>query len=258
MSGPRITLTGAGGALGLVLRPRLIARGAVLTSAGHRCPAPIAPGERVLGGDLRDDLVVDQALQGAEVVIHMAGSSVEKPLATIIENNLVALQRVYEGARRHGVKRVVFASSNHTIGMYQAGERLKLSDPVRPDGNYGLSKVWGEAMGRLYWDKFGIETVALRIGSALAAPAEPRHLSTWLGHEDMEALVWQALSVPDVGFLTVWGVSANTRGWWDNAQAAALGYQPRQNAEDYAAAILARPDPGWLCQGGSFATADVQ
>ncbi|WP_298282917.1 NAD(P)-dependent oxidoreductase [Acidocella sp.] len=255
MSGPRITLTGAGGALGLVLRPRLIARGAVLTSAGHRCPAPIAPGERVLGGDLRDDLVVDQALQGAEVVIHMAGSSVEKPLATIIENNLVALQRVYEGARRHGVKRVVFASSNHTIGMYQAGERLKLSDPVRPDGNYGLSKVWGEAMGRLYHDKFGIETVCLRIGSAIARPTEPRHLATWLGYEDLEELVWRAATVPGLGFLTVWGVSANKRAWWDNGEAAALGYQPRQNAEDYAATL---PDmPVWPQQGGSFAPADV-
>ena len=254
----RLALTGANGALAQVLRPRLLARGVALTSTGIRPPVALSPAERVLAGDLRDPAAVDAALEGAEMVLHLAGSSVERPLAEIIQNNLVALQQLYEGARRHKVRRVVFASSNHTIGMYPIGQRLQLSDPPRPDGNYGLSKVWGEAMGRLYWDKFGIETVALRIGSALAAPAEPRHLSTWLGHEDMEALVWQALSVPDVGFLTVWGVSANTRGWWDNAQAAALGYQPRQNAEDYAAAILARPDPGWLCQGGSFATADVQ
>jgi len=255
MAGLRVTLTGAGGALGLVLRPRLIARGAVLTASGHRLPVPVAPEERVLGGDLRDDAVVDAALAGAEAVVHLAGSSVEKPLAEITQNNLLALQRLYEGARRHGVKRVVFASSNHTIGMYPAGTRLKLSDAVRPDGNYGLSKVWGEAMGRLYWDKFGISTVALRIGSAVERPTEPRHLSTWLGYDDLEELVWRALTVPQLGFLTVWGVSANTRAWWDNDEAAALGYAPRQNAEDYVADLPA--EPVWPCQGGSFAGADV-
>ncbi|WP_026438729.1 NAD-dependent epimerase/dehydratase family protein [Acidocella facilis] len=257
MAGPKLTLTGAGGALGLVLRPRLIARGAVLTAAGHRLPKPVSPEERVLGGDLREDAVVDAALAGADAVIHLAGSSVEKPLAEIIQNNLVALQRLYEGARRHQVKRIVFASSNHTIGMYPAGQRLTLADKVRPDGNYGLSKVWGEAMGQLYFDKFGIETVSLRIGSAIERPTEPRHLSTWLGYDDLEDLVWRAATVPDVGCLTVWGVSANTRSWWDNAEAAALGYAPKQNAEDYAEEILRGHDPGWRFQGGSFALADV-
>jgi uronate dehydrogenase len=241
-----------------VLRPRLIARGVALTSTGIHLPAAVDPAERVLEGDLRDDKAVDAALAGAEVVLHLAGSSVERPLLEIIQNNLVALQRVYEGARRHGVSRVVLASSNHTIGMYRTGERLGLADPVRPDGNYGLSKVWGEAMGRMYWDKFGIETISLRIGSAIARPTEIRHLSTWLGYDDLEALVWQALTVPALGFVTVWGVSANTRSWWDNADAAALGYAPRQNAEDYAAGILALPDTGWRCQGGSFAEADVR
>ena len=257
MAGPNLPLTGAGGALDLVLRPRLIARGAVLTAAGHRLPEPVSPEERVLGGDLREDAVVDAALAGADAVIHLAGSSVEKPLAEIIQNNLVALQRLYEGARRHQVKRIVFASSNHTIGMYPAGQRLSLADKVRPDGNYGLSKVWGEAMGQLYFDKFGIETVSLRIGSAIERPTEPRHLSTWLGYDDLEDLIWRAATVPDVGCLTVWGVSANSRSWWDNAEAAALGYAPKQNAEDYAEEILRGQDPGWRFQGGSFALADV-
>ena len=258
MDGVKLTLTGAGGSLGKVLRPRLLARGARLTSSGHSLPIPVSPQERVLAGDLRDDSVVDAALAGADAVIHLAGNSVEAPLEQIIQNNLVALQRLYEGARRHGVKRVVFASSNHTIGMYKAGQRLKLSDPVRPDGNYGLSKVWGEAMGQLYFDKFGIETVSLRIGSAEERPTEPRHLSTWLGYDDLEDLVWRAVTVPKVGCLTVWGVSANTRSWWDNAPAAALGYKPQQNAEDYAAEILSAQGPSWAFQGGSFALADLE
>lgn len=257
MGDMKLTLTGAGGGLGLVLRPRLIARGAQLTSSGFSLPAPVSPQERVLSGDLRDDRVVDAALAGADAVIHLAGNSVEAPLEQIIQNNLVALQRLYEGARRHGVKRVVFASSNHTIGMYPAGQALKLSDPVRPDSNYGLSKVWGEAMGRLYFDKFGIETVSLRIGSAQERPSEPRHLSTWLGYDDLEELVWRAATVPQVGCLTVWGVSANSRAWWDNAPAAALGYVPQQNAEDYAADILRTAGPDWVFQGGSFALADL-
>ncbi len=257
MSKMRITLTGAGGGLGLMLRPRLIARGAELTSSGYHLPQPVSPDERVFGGDLRDDKVVDEALAGAEAVLHLAGTSDEQPMTVIIQNNLLALQRIYEGARRHGVKRVVFASSNHTIGMYPVGHKLKLSDAVRPDGNYGLSKVWGEAMGQLYFDKFGIESVALRIGSAIPRPTEPRHLCTWLGYDDLEELAWRALTVPNVGFRTIWGVSANTRSWWDNSEAAALGYVPKQNAEDYAEEILRGPDTGWKFQGGSYALADV-
>lgn len=252
-----LTLTGAGGGLGQVLRPRLIARGAVLTSSGYHLPQPVSPQERVLSGDLCDDNVVDAALSGADAVIHLAGNSVEAPLEQIIQNNLLALQRLYEGARRHQVKRVVFASSNHTIGMYPVGQKLKLIDPVRPDGNYGLSKVWGEAMGHLYFDKFGIETVSLRIGSAIERPTEQRHLSTWIGYDDLEDLVWRAATVKGVGCLTVWGVSANTRSWWDNTEANILGYVPQQNAEDYEAEILANPGPLWAFQGGSFSVADV-
>jgi uronate dehydrogenase len=261
MTFSRITLTGAGGALGQVLRPRLLARGLKLRSFG--CPAPLqplAPEEEVDHGDLTDPEAVDRALAGAEAVIHLAGTSVERPLPEIIQNNLVALHALYEGARRHGVRRIVFASSNHAIGMHPTGRRLGLGDPVRPDGLYGLSKVWGEAMGQLYWDKHGIETVALRIGSALARPTEPRHLSTWLGHDDLEALVLCSLEAPAIGFRTVWGVSANTRSWWDNAAAAPLGYHPTQNAETFAAEILSRPDPldplGRRFQGGSFASSD--
>ena len=256
-TGPNLTLTGADGKLGGVLRPRLIARGAVLTSSGYHLPMPVSPQERVLSGDLRDDVVVDVALAGADAVIHLAGNSVEAPLAEIVQNNLLALQRLYEGARRHQVKRIVFASSNHVVGMYPVGQRLKPSDPVRPDGNYGLSKVWGEAMARLYFDKFGIETVSIRIGTAIEHPTEPRHLSTWIGYDDLEDLVWRAATVPDVGCLTVWGVSANTRSWWDNTVAARLGYVPRQNAEDYAVEILRGSDPGWRLQGGGFGLADV-
>ena len=257
----RVALTGAAGAIGQILRPRLLAHGIALRSSALDPLTPLSDAETICHGDLRDPAVVDQTLNNIEVLIHMAGTSVEKPLPEIIENNLRALFEVYEGARRHGVRRVIFASSNHTIGMTPSGVQLALDCPLRPDGLYGLSKIWGEAMGRLYWDKHGISSICLRIGSALPRPTEPRHLSTWLGPDDLEQLILRAIETPDLGFLTVWGVSANTRSWWDNSLAAPLGYAPRQNAEDYAAEILSRPDPlpplARQFQGGSFATHDL-
>ncbi|MBV8524956.1 MAG: NAD(P)-dependent oxidoreductase, partial [Acetobacteraceae bacterium] len=171
----KVALSGASGNIGQVLRPALIAQGVALRSAGGRRPlTPVDPKEQVCHGDLRDPAVVDQLLQGTEVLIHMAGTSVERPLPEVIDNNLVGLHSVYEGCRRHGVRRVVFASSNHAFGMHSVDEKLDPDADFRPDGFYGLSKVWGEAMTRMYWDKHGIEGVSVRIGSALPKPTEFR------------------------------------------------------------------------------------
>jgi uronate dehydrogenase len=257
----KIALSGAGGQLGRFLRVALPKRGYDLRSAGGHTPlVPSYEGEDVMHGDLRDAAVVDRLLQGVDTLIHMAGTSVERPLPEIIENNLRGLVEVYEGARRHGVRRIVFASSNHAIGMYPVEDKLELDCEFRPDGFYGLSKAWGESLGRLYWDKHGIETVSVRIGSAIEKPTEFRHLSTWLGLDDLVHLLEQSIEVPDLGYLTVWGVSNNTRSYWDNSGAARLGYQPKQNAEDYAAQILGQPNPldatAQRYQGGSFASID--
>ena len=255
----KIALSGAGGQVGTVLRKALLARGVDLRSAGGTKPlAPLVDGEDVMHGDLRDPAVVDRLLEGVDVLIHMAGTSVERPLPEIIENNLRALVEVYEGALRQGVRRIVFASSNHAIGMYPTTEKLTLDCAPRPDGFYGLSKVWGEALARLYWDKHGIESVCVRIGSCVERPTEPRHLSTWFGHEDLLHFVDRCINATDVGFLVIWGVSANTRGWWDNRGAERLGYHPTQDAEAFAGQILAGPNPldaiGRHYQGGSFAS----
>ncbi|NKJ49955.1 epimerase [Burkholderia sp. SG-MS1] len=257
----KIALSGAGGQLGAVVRAAMIARGTPLRSAaGSKALTPLVEGEDVMHGDLRDPAVVDRLLEGVDVLIHFAGTSVERPLPEIIENNLRGLVEVYEGARRHGVKRIVFASSNHAIGMYPVTEKLSLDCELRPDGFYGLSKVWGEALARMYWDKHGIESVCVRIGSCLERPTEPRHLSTWFGHRDLMHFLDRCVEAEDVGFLTIWGVSANTRSWWDNSGAARFGYQPTQNSEDYAADILARPNPldafGQRFQGGAFVGID--
>jgi uronate dehydrogenase len=257
----KIALSGAGGQLGSVVRAAMIARGTPLRSAaGSKALTPLVEGEDVMHGDLRDPAVVDRLLEGVDVLIHFAGTSVERPLPEIIENNLRGLVEVYEGARRQGVKRIVFASSNHAIGMYPVTEKLSLDCELRPDGFYGLSKVWGEALARMYWDKHGIESVCVRIGSCLERPSEPRHLSTWFGHRDLMHFLDRCVEAEEVGFLTIWGVSANTRSWWDNSGAARFGYQPTQNSEDYAAEILARPNPldafGQRFQGGAFVGID--
>jgi uronate dehydrogenase len=253
----KIALTGAGGQLGSVLRAALVARGVALRSAGGNRPlTPLVQGEDVMHGDLRESATVDRLLEGVDVLIHFAGTSVERPLPEIVENNLRALVEVYEGARRHGVRRVVFASSNHAIGMYPVTERLGLDCAPRPDGFYGLSKVWGEALARMYWDKHGIESICVRIGSCVERPTEPRHLSTWFGHTDLLHFIDCCIDAPAVGFLVVWGVSANARSWWDNRGAERLGYRPTQNAEAYAGQVLAGPNPldavGRRYQGGSF------
>lgn len=257
VAGTVVVLTGAGGQLGRVLRSRLLARGVSLRSTDIAPLEPLGPGETVVSGDLRDSGMMDRVLDGAGAVLHFGGTSVERPMPEIIANNLEGLHAVYEGARRHGVRRVVFASSNHVIGMYPVGRRLALSDAYRPDGLYGLSKLWGEGMGRLYREKYGIEGVALRIGSALPYPTERRHLSTWLGLDDLERLVLCSLAAKLTDYRPVWGVSANARSWWDNAEAAELGYAPEQNAEDYAAEIEAAPDTvspeARRFQGGVFA-----
>src|SRR5829696_6184509 len=174
----KVALSGAGGQVGGVLRPRLLERGVKLRSGGGLSPlTPLSDAEEVAHGDLREPAVVDRLLQGVDVLIHLAGTSVERPLPEIMENNLRGLYEVYEGARRHGVGRVVFASSNHAFGMNSVDDRLTLDAPFRPDGLYGLSKAWGEAMARMYWDKHGIEGISVRIGSTLERPAELRHLS---------------------------------------------------------------------------------
>ena len=258
----KVALSGAGGNIGRILRVALQQRGIDLRSAGGSKPLePLHVGEDVMHGDLRDAAVVDRLLEGVGVLVHMAGTSVERPLPEIIENNLVALHQVYEGARRHKVRRVVFASSNHAFGMHASDARIGLAADVRPDGFYGLSKVWGEAMARMYWDKHGIEGVCLRIGTTMGrAPENFRQLSTWMGTDDLVQLVMRSIEAEDVGYAAVWGISANTRAYYDLSEGNAIGYAPTQNAEDWAAEILKQPNPldpvAQRFQGGQFVTID--
>lgn len=259
----KVGLTGAAGKLGRVLRPRLLEMGFDLHSlAGRRAQntvVPLSDRERIFSGDLSLASGLEDFYTGLNVLVHFAGNSVEAPLPEIIQNNLIGLNALYANALRFGIQRVVFASSNHAIGMHSVETELAIDCDFRPDSFYGLSKMWGEGLARMYWDKHGIESVCLRIGSAEQQPDQLRHLSTWLGHEDLCHLIEQSIRVPNIGFQVVWGVSNNTRSYWNNAGAAKLAFAPQQNAEDFAEQITAQaqksPEQPYQFQGGAFALA---
>src|SRR6478736_4661113 len=164
---PRLLLTGAAGGLGKVLRERLKPYADILRLSDIAgMDAATGPGEEVVPCNLADKQAVDALVAGCDAIVHLGGVSVERPFEEVLEANIKGVFHIYEAARRHGVKRVVFASSNHVIGFYKQSERIDAQVPVRPDGLYGLSKCFGENLSRLYFDRYGIETVCLRIGSS--------------------------------------------------------------------------------------------
>jgi len=237
-----VAITGAAGGVGSVL-----ARG--LRRDLRLLDIRPAPGSEVL--DVRDLAAVEAAFQGIAAVIHLGAIPTEAPFEDILEHNLRGTHNVLEAARRCGVKRVVFASSNHVTGMYGRSDRIGPEAPIRPDTYYGVSKAFGEALGRLYAEKWGVSVVCIRIGTCIERPLDRRHLSTWLSPNDAVALFSAALDAP-VQFSIVYGISANTRGWWDLASARALGYRPRDNAEAFADEVAEDRSEPFDTQGGAF------
>ena len=260
----RVLITGAAGVLGRWLRPRLLER-YDLRSADRVDPAPAHnTGETLVKADMADLAAVERIVAGTDGIIHFGGRSIEDEWEEILHSNIVGCYNLFEAARRQGVKRVVFASSNHAIGYHRSSERLDVNSTIRPDTRYGVSKAFGEAVGSYYADKFGLEVACLRIGSALAKPTTRRHLATWLSYPDLERLVVACLEAPQLHFAVVYGASANTRGWWDNSAAPEIDFKPQDNAENYAAEILAKDppkapdDPTVFFQGGPFVADTVK
>jgi uronate dehydrogenase len=207
--------------------------------------------------NLTDPFAVDELVRDVDVIVHFGGISVERPFEEILEANIRGSYHIYEAARRHGVRRIVFASSNHVTGFYRNDQVIDADAPQRPDGFYGLSKIYGEQLARLYFDRYGIETVCLRIGSCYAEPLDERMLTTWLSYDDLEQLICRAMFVPNVGHTIVYGVSNNRDCWWDNGKASHLGYAPKHSSEPYRKAFesasAARTDDAAIkYQGGSF------
>lgn len=254
----RLLLTGAAGGLGRVLRPRLRARCTLLRVSDLSPMDPAAAGEEVVQAPLQDRAAVHALLAGIDAVVHLGGISTEQPFDAILQANIVGTYNLYEAARQHGVRRIVFASSNHVTGFYRQDEVIDARAPVRPDGYYGISKAFGENLSRFYFDRYGIETVCLRIGSSFPEPKDRRMLATWLSYDDLERLVVASLTAPVAGHSIVFGMSDNTTTWWDNTQARHIGFRPRDSSEPFRAAREAaqpapdRSDPAVIYQGGAF------
>jgi len=254
----RLLLTGAGGGLGRELRKRLKPYCDTLRVSDHADIAPAASGEEVSLTALEDRPAMRSLLEGVDAVVHMGGVSVEGPFDPILQANIVGAYNLYEAARVNGVKRIVFASSNHVTGFCRQDEVISAQDPLRPDSMYGVSKAFGESLSRFYFDRYGIETACLRIGSSFPAPKDRRMLATWLSFDDLERLVLACLTTPVLGHSIVYGVSDNLVTWWDNTGSRHVGFVPRDSSERFRAELEARQpgidprDPVNVYQGGGF------
>jgi uronate dehydrogenase len=258
----RVLMTGANGNIGTRLRTLLKPFYPELVLSDRAPPPDLRPDETFIAADLARPGEVEAALAGIEGVIHLGGHSVEGPWETILEANIAGTYNLFEAARRCGVRRVVFASSNHAAGFYPRRQTIDVDVVPLPDSRYGVSKVFGEAMGALYAYKHGLGVLSIRIGNVADAPVDERRLAIWLKPEDLVQLIRIGLERPGLVYEVVWGMSDNARAWWDNRRAAALGYRPVGRAEEGAAAALAAqaklpPDPvGDFFQGGSFCSAE--
>ena len=235
----RILITGAAGTIGTALRAGLKGHYPTIRLTDIADLGAAGPGEEIVTADLCDLARMEAAMADVDGVVHLGATPLEAEWDSIHANNIVGLYNTYEAARRQGVSRVVFASSNHAIGYYRRDLTIDHSVAPRPDTRYGVSKVFGEAVARLYADKHGIGSACLRIGSFQRRPLNVRMLSTWISYGDMVRLVRSCLDAPALHFEIVYGASANSRSWWDNSAATRLGYDPQDNAEDYAEEILA-------------------
>jgi uronate dehydrogenase len=256
----KIVLTGACGNLGRVLRPVLAGMAEELVSTDiATAPADLAPNETFVQADIAQMAEVAPLLEGAEMVVHFGAVVDEKPFEELLGPNYIGAYNIWEAAWRHGVRRVIYASSIHAVGLCETNAGIDTDEPHRPDTFYGLAKCFAEDLGRMYWEKRGIEAVCLRILSCTPEPQNVRALGTWLSYDDLVRLVTRAIDTPVVGFTVAYGVSANTRAPVSNHKVPFLGYVPQDNAEDWAEALFAKaeqPDPqdmGLTRVGGPFA-----
>ena len=249
-----ILITGASGDVATHLRRELAGKYHLRLSDLR--PLKPAKGEKFARADISNMADAVRITKGVDAIVHLGGYSVEGPWEGILSANIIGCYNVFEAARRNGVKRILFATSNHAVGFYPRKQTIDHRVAIKPDGRYGVSKVFGEAMGSLYADKYGMQVFLMRIGNVNPAPIDKRRLSIWLSPRDLAQLVTIGIEHPAIRFEIVYGVSKNTRSWYDNSNAYRLGYKPVDDSEIYAAEVLAKEKPGdpigELYQGGAF------
>jgi len=253
----KILITGAAGDVGTRLR-KLLKGVYSLRVSDIRKPADLGADDEFVAADLGDYEQTKQITAGIDGIVHLGGYSVEGPWETIHKSNIVGCYNLFEAAYRSGVKRIVFASSNHAVGFYPRDRKIGVDVTVRPDSRYGVSKAFGEAVGALYADKHGLQVTCIRIGNVGDKPLDKRRLSIWVKPEDLTQLVRIGLEHPDIRFEIFYGASDNEAGWWDNSNARRFGYRPQFRSEDFREEAMAAQaklpaDPiGDRFQGGPF------
>ncbi len=255
-----ILITGAAGDVGTHLRRELAGKYHIRASDLRDLKEKFK-GQMFMRADLSKFADALRITKGVDAIVHLGGYSVEGPWEGILSANIVGCYNVFEAARRNGVKRILFPTSNHATGFYRRDQTIDHQVYPKPDSRYGVSKVFGEALGSLYADKYGMQVFCMRIGNVNPVPIDKRRLSIWFSPRDLAQLVSIGIEHPEVRFEIVYGVSGNKRSWYDNANAYRLGYQPQDDAETYAKEILAREKPGGdpvaeQHQGGVFCIAE--
>jgi uronate dehydrogenase len=254
-----VLLTGASGALGRHLAKSLSVAGwqLVLTDI---VPFPdTIPGNcRFVRADLNDSMAILRLAEGCGMILHFGGVSTEHPFEEVLGPNIRGLYHIYEAARRERA-RVLFASSNHSIGFHERSEKLDDDCQFLPDGYYGLSKAYGELIGRMYWYKHGVENVNVRIGSCFPEPVDARALSTWLSYADLTRLCIHATLAERTGSCVIWGASNNARTYWRHDSRETLGWLPQDSADPYAGQLAGKVSENPIqerYQGGVYTVMD--
>lgn len=242
-----ILLTGASGRIGRVLRQSL--RDEYRLILFNRSPIQdLASNEIFIRGDIANEQEIEKAAEKADVIVDMAAvADVANFRDKLLRTNILGTYNIFEAARKNSVSRLIYASTHHTVGYYPAGQKINEKAMYFPDSMYGVTKCFAEATGRFYSQKAGLSVVCLRIGFFGERPLNERHLAVWISRRDMIHLTRCAIEAADIKFEIVYGVSNNTRNWWDISNARkVLGYQPQDDAEEFAAQLLKHPAEQWL------------
>jgi len=240
----RLLITGAAGALGAVLREGLAPLASTIRLTDRAEIGEARPHEEIITAELGDFDAVMNAVEGCDAIVHFGAAPMERPWEEILNSSIKGGYNVYEAARRHGIKRIVYASSIHAVGYVRREAGADTDIEHRPDTLYGLSKCFVEDLAKLYFDKFGIESALLRINSCYPEPEDRRHLATWLSYADLVRLVTRCLLAERVGWTVVYGISDNRERFFSNDKAAHLGYEPQDSAEEFRDKVEAQNPPG--------------
>jgi len=250
-----VLITGASGDVGTHLRRELADKYRLVVS--DKRDLKKGKNEKFIRADVSKTADAMKITKGVDAIVHLGGYSVEGPWEGILQANIIGTYNIFEAARRNGVKRIVFPTSNHAVGFYRRDQTIDHRVYPKPDGRYGVSKVFGEALGSLYADKYGMEMYMIRIGNVNPKPIDKRRLSIWISPRDIAQLVSIGIDRPGIKFEIVYGISRNKRAWYDNSNAYRLGYQPQDDAEAWAEEVLRNEKPGGdpiaeMYQGGVF------